>query len=343
MSECVLNDGFIVSDYGRPYIVAEVNSSHKGDMDVAKQMIDAAADSGCDCVKFQSWSAQSLYCKSYYDSNPVSKKIIQKVSLSPDELLDLSRYCRKRGVSFSSTAYSKEEVDFLVEECNAPYIKIASMEINNIEFLRYIGKKNMPIVLSTGMSEMPEIEKAVDTLEDSGAEKIVILHCISIYPTILPSVNLNNIIGLRERFSKYPIGFSDHTEGDAASVAAVALGAGFLEKHFTLDKSKVGMDNAMATEPDEFMRLIQKCRDVQVAMGCKERSVSTEELSQREKMRRSVVSAVHIEKGHRIAEADLDAKRPGTGIPPDKIHEIIGKVAIRDIESDTMIKDEDLQ
>lgn len=343
MAKCTFRDGTVVSDYGKPYIVAEVNSSHRGNTETAKQMIDAAVDLGCDCVKFQSWSAESLYAKTYYAANPIGKKIVQKMSLSPAQLKEMSVYCREKGIAYSSTPYSEEEVDFLIEECNAPFVKIASMEINHLRFLKYIGRKKVPIVLSTGMSSMDEVEQAVAVLKEAGVMQMVILHCVSLYPTILTSVNLNNIIGLREKFPEYPIGFSDHTQGDAAAIAATALGAGLLEKHLTLDQSTVGMDNGMATEPKEFQLLVQKCRGIQVAMGSKERIVFPEELEQRKNMRRSIIAAREIPLGKVIEEADLYAKRPGTGISPDRMDEIIGRESARDIIADTLINIEDLQ
>lgn len=343
MAECILKDGTVISDYGRPYIVSEINSSHNGSMELAKQMIDASADIGCDCVKFQSWSVSSLYSKTYYDANPISKRFVKKFSMSPEQLKELAEYCKSKKISFSSTPYSEDEVDFLVEECNVPYIKIASMELNNTKFLRYIGGKKVPIILSTGMSTMDEIEEAVDVLHSVGVDQMIILHCVSIYPTILTDANLNNILGLRERFCMHPIGFSDHTEGDAAAVAAVALGASVIEKHLTLDKSKVGMDNGMATEPPEFTALISKCRNIQNAMGTKERILNQQELNQRQNMRRSVVAVRDISAGEVIQEEDLYSKRPGTGIAPNKIDSVIGKRAAKDIQADTIILLEDIK
>lgn len=343
MAECVLRDGTVISDYGRPYIISEVNSSHNGNMELAKQMIDASVDIGCDCVKFQSWSVSSLYSKTYYDANPISKRFVRKFSMSPEQLKKLAEYCREKKIAFSSTPYSEEEVDFLVEECNVPYIKIASMELNNPKFLRYIGEKKVPIILSTGMATMEEVEEAVDVLHVVGADQLVILHCVSIYPTVLTDVNLNNIIGFREKFSMHPIGFSDHTEGDAAAVAAVALGAGVIEKHLTLDKSRVGMDNGMATEPPEFAALVSKCRNMQKAMGKKERVLSQQETDQRKNMRRSLVAVRDIAAGEVIQEADLYSKRPGTGIAPNEISKVIGKKTKRDISADTIILPEDIK
>ncbi len=343
MAECILRDGTVLSDYGRPYIVSEVNSSHNGSMDLAKQMIDASVEIGCDCVKFQSWSVSSLYSKTYYDLNPISKRFVKKFSMCPEQLKELSEYCHVKGVSFSSTPYSEEEVDFLVDECDVPYIKIASMELNNPKFLRYIGLKNVPIILSTGMSTMEEVEEAVNVLHDVGVEQMTILHCVSLYPTILTNVNLNNILGLREKFPMHTIGFSDHTEGDAAAVAAVALGAAVIEKHLTLDKSKVGMDNGMATEPPEFRALVSKCRNIQIAMGSKERIMIQQEVDQRKNMRRSIVSVRDITEGEVIREEDLYAKRPGIGIAPNCIDQVIGKKAVRNILADTVIMPEDIK
>lgn len=343
MAECILRDGTVLSDYGRPYIISEVNSSHNGSMDLAKKMIDASVEIGCDCVKFQSWSVESLYSKTYYDANPISKRFVKKFSMSPEQLKELSDYCMKKGVAFSSTPYSEEEVDFLVSECNVPYIKIASMELNNPRFLRYIGRKHIPIILSTGMSTFDEVEEAVSVLHQVGVDQMVILHCVSIYPTILTNVNLNNIIGLRKRYPMHPIGFSDHTEGDAAAVAAVALGAGIIEKHLTLDRSKVGMDNGMATEPPAFAELVNKCRDIQIALGSKDRVLIQQEIEQRKNMRRSLVATRDILAGEIVQESDLYAKRPGTGIAPNQIQMVIGKKVTRNIMADTIILPEDIQ
>ena len=343
MAECILRNGTVISDYGRPFIVSEVNSSHNGNIDLAKKMIDESVNIGCDCVKFQSWSVSSLYSKTYYDANPISKRFVQKFSMSPDNLREMADYCNEKGIMFSSTPYSEDEVDFLVDECNVPYIKIASMELNNPKFLRYIGLKRVPIVLSTGMATFEEVDKAVMILEDAGVDQMCILHCVSIYPTLISNINLNNIIGLRKRFNKYPIGFSDHTEGDAAAVAAVALGAGLIEKHLTLNKSKVGMDNGMATEPPQFKILVEKCRDIQVAMGSLERVLIQEELDQRKNMRRSLVTTRDIKAGEVIVESDIYAKRPGIGFEPDKIGEVIGKKANKDIPADTVILSDDIK
>ncbi len=343
MGKIILKDGKTVSDYGRPYLIAEVNSSHNGNVETAMQMIDAAADAGCDCVKFQSWSVRSLYSKTYYKKNPIAERFVKKLSLTSEQLKKMADYCRERGIDFSSTPYSEEEVDFLAEGCHVPFIKIASMEINNLEFLRYIGNKQLPVILSTGMAEMGEVEQAVRTLEDTGNRQIILLHCVSIYPAKVETINLNNIIGLREKFPDYPVGFSDHTLGDAAAVAAVALGAAVLEKHITLDSKKIGMDNQMAMEPDALKELVSECRDIQLALGSKERMVLPEEYAQRANMRRSVIAVRDISEGEILRREDLAVKRPGTGMPPERLKDLVGRKVKHSIEADTVINETDLE
>lgn len=307
-----------------PYFVAEMNSSHNGNISTAKKMIDAAQDAGCNAVKFQSWSAESLYSAGYYAQNPIAKRMVSKFALDADALRELAAYCAERGIGFSSTPYSRPEVDMLVE-LDAAYIKIASMDLNNLLFLRYIGEKGKPVVLSTGMGTVEEIHRAVKTLEETGNKNICILHCVSVYPVAAEAVNLNNMRMLQREFPEYAVGYSDHTIGGAAACAATAFGAAMVEKHFTLDNSRIGWDNQMATEPAEMKRIIDDCMTVYNALGSFERVVSGQELEQRAKMRRSIVAACDLEPGHVIGQEDLDAKRPGVGIPPDQYRRLIGK------------------
>ncbi len=326
-----------------PYIVAEVNSSHNGDMETAKEMIEAAANAGCNCVKFQSWSAETLYSKSYYKKNPIAKRFVNKFSLNENQLLELAQYCLSKGVAFSSTPYSEKEVDFLVEAAKAPFIKIASMELNNYPFLEYIAHKGVPIVLSTGMGDAEEIRKAVETIENAGNTQICLLHCISIYPAEPSTINLKNIIGLQNEFPNYPIGFSDHSLGTEMAAAAIALGACLIEKHLTLDKTKIGMDNQMATEPEEMSELVRQCLNVYNALGNMERNVSKEEAKQRMNMRRSLVYSRDMKAGNILTEGDIVSKRPGTGFPPGNKESFIGKKLVRDTEKDTLLVKEDFE
>lgn len=330
-------------DKSRPYIVAELNSSHRGKIDLAKKMVDAAKACGCDAVKFQSWTDASLYSKTYYAKNPIAKRMVKGFSLSPEALVELSMYCRHIGIDFASTPYSKSEVDLLIDPCHVPYIKIASMDINNIPFLEYIAERMVPIVLSTGMATPEEIKEAVRAIEARGNHQICILHCVSLYPVAHEDVHLNNILMLKKEFPACSIGYSDHTIGTEAACAATALGAVMIEKHFTLDNSMIGWDNQMATEPDLMERLVRECRNVAKALGSYERTVTKEELRQRMKMRRSIIAAKRLPAGHVLSMGDLDAKRPGDGIPPNEFMHVIGKKVKRDIEADEMLLPDDLE
>ena len=337
-----LRDSTVLSDFNMPYIVAEINTSHFGSTEMAKEMIDQAKEAGCDCVKFQSWSAETLYSKTYYDENPIANRLFKKFAFSEAELAEVAEYCKKCGIAFSSTPYSRAEVDFLLEKCNAPYVKVASMDLNNYLFLDYIARSGAPIVLSTGMGELEEIHRAVETIEKAENKNICLLHCVSIYPPETSTIRLRNISGLRKEFPDYPIGFSDHSIGTEMASAAVALGACMIEKHFTLDRTKIGMDNQMASEPEEMALLVRNCHNVQIAMGDDRRIVLPVEMKQRKKIRRSVVAVKNLKAGTKLTADDLDVKRPGTGLPPDKISELVGKTLLRDIEGNTLITEADI-
>ena len=339
----ILRNGKSIVTGGEPYIVAELNSSHQGKISTAREMIDAAKECGCNAVKFQSWSAESLYCQDYYAQNPIAKRMVRGFSLKPEELLELAEYCNEIGIDFSSTPYSEEEVDFLVERCGAPFIKAASMDINNLPYLKYKAKTGVPVVLSTGMASMEEIEAAVGEIENAGNDNICILHCVSLYPAEEQFVNLNNMVRLKEKFPKYAVGYSDHTIGSEAACASVALGAALVEKHFTLNNKKIGWDNQMATEPGEMKELVDKCRRVYRSLGDYERKLTRDELEQRRKMRRSIVAAVDMPKGHKIEEKDLTAKRPGDGISVSEYERVIGRILDRDIQKDQLILEAYLQ
>lgn len=338
----ILENGRVIENFGRPYFVAEMNSSHNGNLDVAIKMIDEAVMCGCDAVKFQSWTRDSLYSKNYYEDNPIAGRMVEKFSFSSRELKLLADYSIEKKIDFSSTPYSKEEVDFLIEECNVPFIKIASMDINNYPFLEYIARKNKPMILSTGMADNNEIKKAVKVITNTGNNNLCMLHCVSIYPVDNADVNLNNMISLRKEFEQYAVGYSDHTISEVASICAVANGAAIIEKHFTLDNSKMGWDNQMACEPLEFKRMVTMCKEAFDTLGSYSRNVSEKELEQRKKMRRSIVSTCFLKKGHIITNDDLDAKRPAIGIAPDYQDSIVGKKVTRDIEKDEIIFSTDI-
>lgn len=327
MSGFVLNTGRKIELHGEPYIIAEMNSSHNGNIETAKQMISAAKECGCDCVKFQSWTADTLYSKQYYDANPITKRIVTKFSFSEEQLFELFEYCKEIEIDFSSTPYSEKEVDFLTDRAGAAFVKIASMEINNLSYLEYIARKGCPIVLSTGMSSIDEIKEAVKTIEAAGNRNICILHCVSQYPAKPSDINLSNIRMLMDEFPEYVIGYSDHSIGYEIPAASVAFGVPVIEKHFTLDNTKMGMDNNMATEPADMKKLVEACRNVYKCMGSYQRLVSDNEIEQSKKMRRSLVANKDIAEGEVITAEMLVAKRPGDGIPPNKVSMVVGKKA----------------
>lgn len=335
MAFITLDNGRIIGDFSNPYIVAELNTSHFGNIDVAKEMISKAKECGCDCVKLQSWSAESLYSHSYYKSNKMAKRFYEKFSLSEDEILELINFSNDISIDISSTPYSIKEAKFLSNQKNIPFIKIASMEINNYRYLEQLGKLGKPLILSTGMASLEEITKAVSIIEKTNNKKIIILHCVSIYPVKEKLTNLNNILGLRDKFPQYPIGFSDHTEGLTVPTASVALGACLIEKHFTLNSEKIGLDNQMATEPNLMRQLVNHCKEVYLSLGSKNRTISEEEINQRFKMRRSLISKRAMKKGQIIMEDDILVKRPGDGIPPSELKNILGGVLTDDIQEET--------
>ncbi|MEM6834466.1 MAG: N-acetylneuraminate synthase family protein [Pseudomonadota bacterium] len=332
-----LNDGTALGRYEKPYIVAEFNTSHFGDVDLAKDMILECARIGVDCVKFQSWSTQTLYSQSFYAENKMAKRFVKKYALSEEDLLALSVFCQEQGIGFMSTPYSEEEARFLVERCAVPALKIASMEINNLPFLQAVGAMDTAVILSTGMADMGEIETAVAALQEAGCANLCVLHCVSRYPIENGEANLRNIQLLQDRLAGVPIGYSDHSLGLEAPAAAVALGACLIERHFTLDRSRIGMDNQMATEPEEFAQMIARCYETHNCMGHYQRTLADAEIEQRQNMRRSVVYRKSLAQGTVLSREDVMFKRPGTGIAPTEVDTIVGKTLAEPVAEDTLV------
>lgn len=341
-----------IKNYGEPYVIAEIGANHNGNIELAKKLIDKAVECGADAVKFQSWTPTSLICKEEYDKNQTYndspkkhfgslKAMVEKYYLREEQHFELKEYCDKIGVDFCSTPFSKEEVDLLMK-LNVPFIKVASMDINNLELLRYMAKQNKPIILSTGMSTLGEIEKAVEVIEEEGNNQIILLHCISIYPPAYEDINLNNILMLEKTFN-YPVGFSDHTIGTSIPLAAVALGSCIIEKHFTLDKDMPGWDHEISADPEELEVICKESKNIVKSMGNFKRIVSEAEKEKLKKFRRSIIIARNMKKGEEIKLEDLEFKRPGTGIRPDELSYVIGKVVIRNIEKDEILKWEDIK
>ena len=282
-----LNDGTELNLFGDMYVVAELNTSHFGKVENAKLMIDSAAESGCDAVKFQSWNSESLNSKSFYSENPIARRMYDKLSLEQGQLKYLSEYSRIKNISFSSTAYSYEELYFLINECNPAFLKIASMDIVYHDFINEFAKSGLPVVLSTGMASRKEIDDAVEIFAKANNPNLCILHCVSLYPAPPSDLNLLSIQSLREAFPDYLIGYSDHSTDSLSPVIAYSL-AVLLERHFSLDSSKIGFDNQMATEPWQFLEIRQNLAHAKKKFGSSDKKLSTAELEQRDKMRRSI-------------------------------------------------------
>lgn len=343
MTAVTLGNKRVIDNFHKPYFIAELNTSHFGNIDIAKEMIEKAHDVGCDCVKFQSWSAETLYSEAHYRENPIAKRMVKKFSFDNNELRELADYASEVGIDFSSTPYSNDEALFLAKDCKAPFIKTASMELNNLPYLDYLARLDVPLILSTGMGTLEEIRKAVEVIQQHNKNKLIILHCTSLYPVDPEYIRLLNIQGLREEFPDVPIGYSDHSIGSEIPAAAVAMGACVIEKHFTLDSSRVGMDNQMATQPEDMRAMIDVCLNVHNALGGKERIVDDKEKEQALKMRRSLITKHPLKKGHKITMDDIDAKRPADGIPPSNTDQVIGKKLKRDYQEEELIAPEDLE
>lgn len=332
----------------KPYVIAEIGANHNGDLDLAKKMISEAKKCGADCVKFQSWDAETIFSKSVYEANYflqddyrnrtdyTLEEIVDKFHIGQEEHIQLKAFCDHVGIDFASTPFSKKEVDLLVDILNVPFIKVASMDLNNIPFLEYIAHKNKPVILSTGLCGMDAIVEAVECLEHNGCKEIVLLHCVSIYPPRDDEVNLNNIDMLRDNFG-YPVGYSDHTLGITAPIMSIAKGVCVIEKHFTLDKDMFGWDHKVSANPEELSAICEAADSGYKMLGQYRRTVQENE-ERRQAFQRSIVAARDIARGTVIREEDLDFKRPGVGIPPKYISFLIGKTAKRNIRYDEIIK-----
>ncbi len=340
-----------VKDFSIPYIIAEIGANHNGDMDLARKMIDSAKACGCDAVKFQSWTPDSLVAQEEYDRNQQYddspkkhfgslKDMVEKYYLRPEQHVELKKYCDKIGIEFCSTPFSEDEAD-LLEELGVHFYKIASMDINNPGFLKYVARKGKPIVISTGMATLAEIENAVKAIEQEGQSDIILLHCIAIYPPAYEDINLNNIPMLRQTFG-YPVGFSDHTIGISIPLASVALGSCMIEKHFTLDKDLPGWDHEVSANPEEMRIIVAESRNVVNSLGTFRRTVSQAEEEKKLKFRRSIVAKGNLKQGHILTTDDLSFKRPARGISPDKVKYVVGRKLKRDISQDEIMQWDDM-
>jgi N,N'-diacetyllegionaminate synthase len=319
-----------------PYVIAEIGSNHNGDMALCRRLIDAAVTAGVDAVKFQSFSIEGLLARQEYSGQDGFFRDVERYRLMPDQHRTVKAYCDEKGVTFCSTPFSAGEVD-LLEEVGAPFFKIASMDVNNPALLRYVARKKRPIVLATGMATLGEIERAVEMIRGEGNEQLVLLHCVSLYPPAYGRMNLRNIEMLHEVFG-LPVGFSDHTLGIGCPLAAIALGACVIEKHFTLDKKLEGWDHAVSADAAEMAAIVREGRAVWESLGRYERVVSSEEVEKRAAFRRSLVTKRAMKAGELLSERDVGFKRPGTGIPPDEVQFAVGRKLVEDLAADQVVR-----
>lgn len=348
--EKLIIDGRSIGPGEMPYIVAEIGSNHNGDMALCRKLINAAKACGADAAKFQSWSKESLISHAEYQRNtkygtnneklPSLEEEVEKYQLTPDQHREIADHCKEIGITFFSSCFSKPEVD-LLESLDVPAYKIASMDVNHLPLLEYVGATGKPVILSTGLATLGEIERAINTLGEAGSGAIGLLHCVSIYPSPPESVHLRNITTLHTAFD-LPVGYSDHSLGAAIPLAAVALGACVIEKHFTLDKSMDGWDHAVSADPEEMTYLVRQSKDIFSALGSSVRRISEAQSEKRKVFRRRVVASRPILRGQPLTTQDLEFKRPGNGINPDELQYVVGRTLVRDLNPEDEIEWSDL-
>jgi N,N'-diacetyllegionaminate synthase len=334
-------------------IIAEAGVNHNGDLSLAKQLIDAAAEAGADYVKFQTFKTENLvsvtakqaeYQKANIgdSENDSQFKMLKKLELTHSHHEELISHCASRKIKFLSTAFDMESIDLLVK-LGIDLYKVPSGEITNLPYLRKIGSLNKPVILSTGMCVMQEVKAAVKVLEDAGTkqEDITILHCTTDYPTAMKDVNLRAMLSLQKE-TGCRVGYSDHTLGIEVPVAAVAMGAEVIEKHFTLDRNLKGPDHKASLEPSELKEMIRSIRNVEVALGSGTKGPSEAERKNMLVARKSVHLASSLKAGHVIAEKDLAMKRPGDGISPMELEKVIGKKLLHDLNAEHKLSWSDL-
>lgn len=325
-------------------IIAEAGVNHNGSVPLAKEMIRRAADCGADIIKFQTFEPQALVTRSarkaaYQEQATGSSEgqlaMLQKLQLPREAYPELMEECRKCGVEFLSTPFDLSSIR-LLEELKIGCWKVPSGEITNLPYLQAVAQTGKPVILSTGMAELCEVERALEILRTGGAP-ITLLHCTTEYPAPFGEVNLRAMWTLREHFS-LPVGYSDHTEGIEIPIAAAALGAVILEKHFTLDQTMPGPDHRASLEPKELRAMVKAVRHIEAALGDGKKQPAPSEIKNRQAARKSIVAARPIAAGEPFTEQNLTVKRPGTGISPMRWYELLGKAAKRDFEEDELIE-----
>jgi len=327
-------------------IIAEAGVNHNGQFDLAIQLCSAAKEAGADVVKFQTFKTERILTKNAalatYQANNIGKtktqfEMVKELELNFNDFRKIKKYCDEIGIQFLSTPDDVESLNFLVDELKIPIIKIGSGEVTNIPYLRIIGRKCLPVILSTGMSTLGETERAVFELENAGSPQITLMHCTSNYPCPYQDVNLNAIKTLKGAFG-YEVGYSDHTKGIIVPVAAVALGASVIEKHFTLDKSLPGPDHNASIDVPELKLMIESIRNIETALGNGRKMPTMSEKNISKVVRRIIVAKEHIAKGTLFSEDNLTTKRTSElGLPAEMWDFVIGHPSLKDFDTDEAV------
>ena len=333
----------------RVFIIAEAGVNHNGSLDMALQLVDAAKQSGADAVKFQSFKADQLATRSAhkaaYQERTTSQAesqfdMLKRLELDRAAHERILRHCEDRGIQFLSSPFDLPSIDLLAE-MNLPVYKVPSGELTNEPYLRKIGAKGKPVILSTGMATLGEVEEAINTLRAAGAGQLTLLHCVTEYPAPYAEVNLRAMHTLKLAFG-LPVGYSDHTPGIEVSIAAAALGAEMIEKHFTLDRSLPGPDHAASLEPGELKAMVTAIRNVEAALGTGIKAPAPCEIPNISVARKSLVAASSLPAGHKLQEQDLNIKRPGNGLAPKLMPALVGRTLRVAVEQDALIRWDDL-
>ena len=327
------------------FIIAEAGVNHNGSLVLAKKLVDAAKDAGADCVKFQTFVSKNIvsknavkaeYQKQQTEPEESQQDMLKKLELSFDEFVELNEYCKSKSIEFMSTAFDFDSIDFL-DGLEMGTWKIPSGDITNLPYLIKIAKLNKPVILSTGMSTMVDIRSAIKALKENGATELTVLHCTTEYPTPFEDVNLRAMNTIKEEFG-VKVGYSDHTKGIEVPIAAVALGATVIEKHFTLDRNMEGPDHKASLEPNELKAMVDSIRHIELALGNGMKQPAESEKKNMAVARKSIIASKDIKAGDIFTEENLTVKRPGDGISPMRWFDIIGKPAPRDFEEDELIE-----
>jgi len=330
----------------RVLIIAEAGVNHNGDMAMAKGLIDAAADAGADLVKFQTFNADRLVTRSAkkadyqiqaIGSGESHHEMLRRLELDLAMHEELIAHCAKRGIAFFSTGFDIESIDMLIG-LGQDHFKIPSGEITNLPYLRHIGKQNKNVILSTGMATLGDVEAALAALEQAGTARtnLTVLHCTTEYPTPMNEVNLRAMQSMHQAFG-VPVGYSDHTAGIEVAVAAVAMGATVIEKHFTLDRTLPGPDHQASLEPHELKAMVSAIRNIEIALGDGVKRLTPSEDRNKNVVRKSLVASQAIKAGETFSAQNMTCKRPGSGITPMRWDDVVGRVAKRDFAADELI------